>query len=134
MLRLSRSSGTRAMGAGYRSVISSRPAASRRPATRNGCFIPTCATLPRRCLEGRGEILLNKGKTSMTTSSISPQALERLILKDEVEEFLYNEAALLDERRYEEWIDLMAADIHYFMPIRKNVKYGEWNHENYDPA
>lgn len=70
----------------------------------------------------------------MTTSTISPQLLERLILKDEVEQFLYNEAALLDERRYEEWIDLMAEDIHYFMPIRQNVKFGEWERENSNPA
>jgi 3-phenylpropionate/cinnamic acid dioxygenase small subunit len=70
----------------------------------------------------------------MTTSTISPQALERLILKDEVEQFLYHEAALLDERRYEEWIKLIAEDIHYFMPIRQNVKFGEWNRENSDPA
>ena len=70
----------------------------------------------------------------MATNTISAQALERLILKDEVEQFFYHEAALLDERRYEEWINLMADDIHYFMPIRKNVKFGEWEHENSDPA
>ncbi len=68
------------------------------------------------------------------TSAISPQVLERLVLKDEVEQFLYHEAALLDERRYEEWINLMADDIHYFMPIRRNVKFGEWEYENSDPA
>ena len=69
----------------------------------------------------------------MTTSTISPQVLERLIIKDEVEQFLYQEAALLDERRYEEWINLIAEDIHYFMPIRQNVKFGEWDRENSDP-
>jgi 3-phenylpropionate/cinnamic acid dioxygenase small subunit len=68
------------------------------------------------------------------TLTISPQALERLVLKDEVEQFLYHEAALLDERRYEEWIDLIAEDIHYFMPIRENVKFGHWDKENSDPA
>jgi 3-phenylpropionate/cinnamic acid dioxygenase small subunit len=67
------------------------------------------------------------------TSTISQQALERLVLKDEVEQFLYQEAALLDERRYEEWIDLIAEDIHYFMPIRSNVKFGQWDRENSDP-
>ena len=66
--------------------------------------------------------------------TISAAALERLILKDEVDQFLYGEAALLDERRYEEWIDLMADDIHYFMPIRRNVKFGEWDRENSDSA
>ena len=70
----------------------------------------------------------------MTTSTISPQALERLIIKDEVEQFLYHEAALLDERRYPEWINLMADDIHYFMPIRKNIQFAEWERENSDPA
>jgi 3-phenylpropionate/cinnamic acid dioxygenase small subunit len=70
----------------------------------------------------------------MTTTTISPQVLERLVLKDEVEQFVYREAALLDERRYEEWIDLMAEDIHYFMPIRKNIKFDEWDRENSDTA
>jgi len=70
----------------------------------------------------------------MTTDTISAKTLERLILKDEVEQFLYQEAALLDERRYEEWINLMAEDIHYWMPIRRNVKFGEWERENSDPA
>ena len=64
---------------------------------------------------------------------IMPGAIERLILKDEVEQFLYYEAALLDERRYPEWVQLMADDVHYFMPIRRNVKFGEWARENSDP-
>jgi 3-phenylpropionate/cinnamic acid dioxygenase small subunit len=70
----------------------------------------------------------------MTTSiNISPEVLERLVLKDEIEQFLYHEAALLDERRYEEWVDLFTDDVHYFMPIRRNVKFGEWDMENTDP-
>jgi 3-phenylpropionate/cinnamic acid dioxygenase small subunit len=70
----------------------------------------------------------------MVLSSIDTERLERLILKDEAEEFLYREVALLDERRWEEWLDLLAEDIHYFMPIRENVKFGEWDKENSDPA
>lgn len=34
----------------------------------------------------------------------------------EVEQFLYREARLLDEERYEEWLGLMTEDIHYWMP------------------
>jgi 3-phenylpropionate/cinnamic acid dioxygenase small subunit len=60
--------------------------------------------------------------------------LERLVLKEQVEQFLYDEAALLDERRYLEWIRLVADDVHYFMPIRKNIKFGEWERENSDAA
>ncbi|MBB6193373.1 biphenyl 2,3-dioxygenase beta subunit [Sphingobium wenxiniae] len=41
-------------------------------------------------------------------------------LQHEVEQFLYREAALLDNRRFEEWIDLLADDIRYFMPLRTN--------------
>lgn len=43
----------------------------------------------------------------------------------EVEEFLYQEADLLDERRFTEWLDLLDEDISYFMPIRRNVKFGQ---------
>ena len=46
-------------------------------------------------------------------------------LKDEIENFLYHEAELLDERRYTEWLELLADDLVYFMPIRRNVKFGE---------
>ena len=38
----------------------------------------------------------------------------------EIEQFLYAEAEFLDERRFEEWLDLVADDIHYFMPARDN--------------
>jgi 3-phenylpropionate/cinnamic acid dioxygenase small subunit len=51
--------------------------------------------------------------------------LARLLLKEEVEEFLYHEAELLDERRYEAWLDLFTDDIHYFMPLRRNVPHDE---------
>lgn len=54
-------------------------------------------------------------------------------LQFEVERFLYREARLLDERRLTEWLDLLAEDIHYFMPIRRNIKYGDWDLEYSDP-
>jgi 3-phenylpropionate/cinnamic acid dioxygenase small subunit len=46
-------------------------------------------------------------------------------LKSDIEDFLYLEAELLDERRFREWLDLLAEDITYFMPIRRNVKFGQ---------
>jgi 3-phenylpropionate/cinnamic acid dioxygenase small subunit len=51
--------------------------------------------------------------------------LARLLLKEEIEAFLYREAELLDERRYEEWLDLFTEDAHYFMPMRRNVPHDE---------
>ena len=51
--------------------------------------------------------------------------LDRLLLAQEIAEFLYREADLLDERRYQDWLALLADDIRYWMPMRRNVKYGE---------
>lgn len=48
-----------------------------------------------------------------------------LLLTHEVAEFLYREAELLDERHYDEWLALLADDLRYWMPMRRNVKYGE---------
>jgi 3-phenylpropionate/cinnamic acid dioxygenase small subunit len=49
----------------------------------------------------------------------------RLLLQREVEEFLYREAELLDAHRYEEWLDLFTDDVHYWMPMRRNVPHDE---------
>ena len=51
--------------------------------------------------------------------------LARLLLKEEVEAFLYREAELLDERRYAEWLELFTEDAHYFMPMRRNVPHDQ---------
>src|SRR5487761_2479769 len=60
-------------------------------------------------------------------------ALALLVTKYEIEQFLYREARMLDERRLEDWIDVLAEDIHYFMPIRRNIKFGDWDLEFSDP-
>ena len=51
--------------------------------------------------------------------------ITQLLLKQEIEDFLYHEADLLDERRYEDWLALVAEDVRYWMPMRRNVKVGE---------
>ena len=38
----------------------------------------------------------------------------------EVEQFLYREARLLDERRFHEWLELLTDDIRYWMGSRSN--------------
>jgi dibenzofuran dioxygenase beta subunit len=40
----------------------------------------------------------------------------------EVEQFLYCEARLLDESRFEEWLTLIAEDCRYVLPSRENRK------------
>ncbi|MBV1886942.1 MAG: 3-phenylpropionate/cinnamic acid dioxygenase subunit beta [Parvibaculaceae bacterium] len=46
---------------------------------------------------------------------------EQIVLQFEVEQFLYEEAALLDGREYRAWLDVLTDDIHYWMPIRRTV-------------
>jgi 3-phenylpropionate/cinnamic acid dioxygenase small subunit len=53
----------------------------------------------------------------------------RVLLKQEIEDFLYREADLLDERRYEEWLALLAEDVRYWMPMRRNVKVDDLERE-----
>lgn len=55
---------------------------------------------------------------------VSPD-IARLLVRQEIEDFLYAEAELLDERRYEEWLDLFTDDLHYWMPMRRNVPADE---------
>jgi 3-phenylpropionate/cinnamic acid dioxygenase small subunit len=54
--------------------------------------------------------------------AIDAQAeLQRLLLKEDVGEFLAFEADLLDARRYDDWLALLTDDIRYWMPMSRNV-------------
>ncbi len=64
----------------------------------------------------------------MATTALTPRELRDLRL--EIEDFLYYEADLLDDRRFDEWLDLLTEDIRYFMPIRRNVPSGQQDREN----
>ena len=61
--------------------------------------------------------------------AVSERRIDHLLLKDEIEQFLYQEAELLDERQFEDWLDLLTEDIRYWMPMRRNVKFGELDRE-----
>jgi 3-phenylpropionate/cinnamic acid dioxygenase small subunit len=63
----------------------------------------------------------------MTTTTES--AIAHLLLKEEVSEFLYHEVELLDDRQFEDWLDLISDDIRYWMPMRRNVKSNELDRE-----
>jgi len=53
------------------------------------------------------------------------QKMEALLLKTDIENFFYQEADLVDERKLKEWLELLHDDIKYFMPMRRNVKFGQ---------
>ena len=60
---------------------------------------------------------------------VANDPLAMLLLKQDVEAFLYHEANLLDDRQYEEWLDLLTDDVRYWVPMRRNVKFGELERE-----
>lgn len=42
----------------------------------------------------------------------------------EIQRFLAHEAKLLDDNALEQWLDLLAEDIHYVMPVRETIPKG----------
>lgn len=46
-------------------------------------------------------------------------------LKERVEDFLAYEAELLDERAFDSWLELLADDISYWMPLVRNFEHGK---------
>ncbi len=61
----------------------------------------------------------------MPADTLTQTRLDDLLLIREIEELLYLEADLLDNRRYEPWLDLFTEDVRYWMPLRKNVPWRE---------
>lgn len=54
-----------------------------------------------------------------------PPARVAPALQQEIEQFLYAEAALLDARDFDAWLTLLAHDLHYFMPLRRTLQRRE---------
>ncbi|MHB8221180.1 MAG: aromatic-ring-hydroxylating dioxygenase subunit beta [Acidimicrobiales bacterium] len=42
--------------------------------------------------------------------------------RNDIEQLLYKEAHLLDEGRFEEWLDLLTDDVEYVMPLTEHVQ------------
>ena len=59
----------------------------------------------------------------------TPRSIEDHLLRLEIEDFLWHEADLLDEHRYQEWLDLLTDDVIYWMPMRSNVPSREMHRE-----
>ncbi len=56
--------------------------------------------------------------------------LQALLLRYEVEQFYTAEAELLDNRQFDAWLDLLADDIRYWMPLATNREFGQWDGEH----
>jgi len=74
-------------------------------------------------------------QTSNKMESVADEdRIAAMLLHHEVERFYYDEAAMLDAHRYEEWLALFADDAHYFMPIRRTRMHRELDQEFTKPG
>lgn len=60
---------------------------------------------------------------SIQTDLVRDQEYYRL--KMDIEDFYFTESDLIDDRRFKDWLELFTEDVVYFMPIRRNVKFGQ---------
>jgi biphenyl 2,3-dioxygenase beta subunit len=71
---------------------------------------------------------------SRQPEATSADVLRAVVRQYQVERFYYDEAALLDAHRYEEWLALFSDDAHYFMPIRRTRMQRELDKEFTQPG
>nr|WP_246331707.1 3-phenylpropionate/cinnamic acid dioxygenase subunit beta [Sphingomonas chungangi] len=59
-------------------------------------------------------------------------------LKERIEDFFALEGELLDERNFDAWLELLADDVRYWMPVARNIKHDaletEYTRERQDVA
>lgn len=56
-------------------------------------------------------------------AALERDGISRLFLQREVEDFFALEAECLDERRFDDWLEMLSEDIRYFMPMARNVSF-----------
>ena len=72
--------------------------------------------------------------TTTEARGVTDQRLMEMLRQFEVERFYYDEAALLDAHRYEEWLNLFTDDAYYFMPLRRTRMQREMDKEFTQPG
>jgi biphenyl 2,3-dioxygenase beta subunit len=70
----------------------------------------------------------------MSIDTVADERIAAMVRQHEVEQFLHDEAALLDAYSYEEWLALFADDATYFMPIRRTRMQRELDQEFTKPG
>jgi 3-phenylpropionate/cinnamic acid dioxygenase small subunit len=59
----------------------------------------------------------------------SPGGAAAVMLQAEVQDFLFREADLIDERRFEQWLDMFSDDLQYRVPMARNLRAQQIEHE-----
>jgi biphenyl 2,3-dioxygenase beta subunit len=60
--------------------------------------------------------------------------MAEMLTQFEVQRFLFDEAALLDTRQFDKWLELFTDDVHYFMPLRRTRSARELDQEFTKPG
>ena len=68
--------------------------------------------------------------TTLAERVVANPIMAEMLLQHEIEKFVNLEALILDERRFEEWLDLFSDDVHYWMPTR-SVRYEREAHKEH---
>ena len=73
-----------------------------------------------------------------TGAATTLTSIEVMALKNKVEDFFAHEGELLDERRFDAWLELFADDARYWMPVARNIHHdhteAEYTREQRDVA
>lgn len=72
--------------------------------------------------------------TPATSAAAVEDQLADMLRHHELERFYTEEAAMLDDRRFDEWVTLFTDDAHYFMPIRRTRTRKELDKEFTQPG
>ena len=72
--------------------------------------------------------------TMETLKRATEEQIAEMVRQFEVERFYYDEAALLDAHRYEDWLALFTDDTFYFMPLRRTRMQREMDREFTKPG
>lgn len=63
----------------------------------------------------------------MNPTNSLPEVLVDREIQHRIEQFIFREARLLDNERWDDWLALMAEDIHYWMPTMENRRRSDPN-------
>lgn len=65
----------------------------------------------------------------MSGAATETGTLAQILRWWEIQQFYNEESALLDERRYEDWLKLLHPDLLYLMPIARNMRHDQLKNE-----
>ena len=63
----------------------------------------------------------------MNAKTLLPEIPADAETQRRIAQFLYREGRLLDDERWDDWLGLMAEDIHYWMPTMENRRRADKN-------